>query len=175
MTSLNTLDTNLYKIQKFCKLNSDITYLIIPYTYSYQSKDLLNDIRSYSRTLNIVYNYYNRWFLSPSIRAYSFWFNNYLWWYLREGLTRKDHILLLSECKKRLKIYQLYSRLYNFVNVEHPLFQSYLNKRVNQLRNSSIITKNIILDNRIIWGLLNPSQRDWFIKDTCNNNNIIMI
>ena len=167
MTSLDTnTNTNLDKIQNFCKLNADITYLIIPYTYSYQSKDLLNDIRSYVYTLNIVNDYYDRWFLTPSIRAHSFWFNNYLWWYLREGLTRKDHIILLKY-KKRLKIYQLYSRLYKFLNVEHPLFQSYVTNRVNKLRNSNIITKNLILDNRIIWGLLKPSQRDWFIKDTC--------
>jgi hypothetical protein len=59
MTILNTLD----KIQQFCKINSDITYLIIPYTYSYQSKDLLNDIRSYVYTLNIVNDYYDKWFL----------------------------------------------------------------------------------------------------------------
>ena len=167
MTSLDTnKNKNLYKIQKFCKLNADITYLIIPYTYSYQSKDLLNDIRSYVYTLNIVYNYYNRWFLTPSIRAYSFWFNNYLWWYLREGLTRKDHMILLSESKKRLKMYQLYSRLYKFLNVEHPLFQSYLTKRVMRL-DVSINTKTLILNNRIIWGLLKPIQREWFIKDTC--------
>jgi hypothetical protein len=165
MTQLITLDTKLDKIHKFCKLNADITYLIIPYTYSYQSKDLLNDIRSYVNTLNMVNDYYDRWFLTPSIRARSFWFNNYLWWYLREGLTSQDHMILLSECKKRLKIYQLYSRLYKFLNVEHPLFHSYLNKRVIRL-DVSINTKTLILNNRIIWGLLKPSQRDWFINDT---------
>ena len=161
-TNTNT-DTKLDKIQKFCKLNADITYLIIPYTYSYQSKDLLNDIRSYVYTLNIVNNYYDRWFLTPSIRAYSFWFNNYLWWYLREGLTREDHIILLSKCKKRLKIYQLYSRLYKFLNVENILFESYLNKRLIKLNNSVINTKTLILNNRIIWGLLKPCQRELFI------------
>ena len=166
MTTLNT-NVKLSKIQNFCKLNLDITYLIIPYTYSYQSKDLLNDIRSYVNTLNIVNDYYGRWFLTPSVRAHSFWFNNYLWWYLREGLTREDHMILLSECKKRLKIYQLYSRLYKFLNSENILFESYVTTRVNKLRNSGIITKNLILDNRIIWGLLKPSQREWFIKDTC--------
>ena len=49
MTIVNTLDTNLKKIQNFCKINADITHLIIPYTYSYQSKDLLNDIRSFNK------------------------------------------------------------------------------------------------------------------------------
>ena len=169
MSILNTLDTNtntkLDKIQKFCKINADITHLIIPYTYSYQSKDLLNDIRSYVYTLNIVNDYYSRWFLTPSIRAHSFWFNNYLWWYLREGLTREDHMILLKY--KSLKISQLYSRLYKFLNAENVLFQAYVTKRVNKLRNSNVITKNLILDNRIIWGLLKPSQREWFIKDTC--------
>ena len=48
MTTLNT-NVKLDKIQNFCKLNTDITYLIIPYTYSYQSKDLLNDIRSFNK------------------------------------------------------------------------------------------------------------------------------
>ena len=146
MTILNTLDTNtntnLDKIQKFCKLNADIMYLIIPYTHSYQSKDLLNDIRSYVYTLNIVNDYYGRWFLTPSIRAHSFWFNNYLWWYLREGLTREDHIILLKY--KSLKISQLYSRLYKFLNTKNILFQSYVTKQINKLRNSNIITKNII-------------------------------
>jgi len=165
MTILNTLDTNLKKIQNFCKINADITNLIIPYTYSYQSKDLLNDIRTYVNTLNRVNDYYNKWFLTPSIRARSFWLNNYLWWYLREGLTSQDHMILLSECKKRLKIYQLYSRLYKFLNVEHPLFQSYLNKRVIRL-DVSINTKTLILNNRIIWGLLKPKQRELFITDT---------
>jgi hypothetical protein len=164
MTTLNT-NVKLDKIQNFCKLNTDITYLIIPYTYSYQSKDLLNDIRSYVYTLNIVNDYYSRWFLTPSVRAHSFWFNNYLWWYLREGLSREDHMILLKY--KSLKISQLYSRLYKFLNAENKLFQSYVTTRVNKLRNSGIITKNLILDNRIIWGLLKPSQREWFIKDTC--------
>ena len=165
MTPLNTLDTNLKKIQKFCKSNADITHLIIPYTYSYQSKDLLNDIRSYSYTLNSVHNYYNKWFpYSSSFRAHHFWLNNYLWWYLREGLTREDHIILLSKCNKRLKIYQLYSRLYKFLNVENILFESYLNKRLIKLNNSVINTKTLILNNRIIWGLLKPSQREWFIE-----------
>jgi len=116
LNTLDTLDTNLKKIQIFCKLNADITHLIIPYTYSYQSKNLLNDISSYVNTLNSVHDYYSRWFPSSSSRSHNFWFNNYLWWYLREGLTRKDHIILLLECKKRLRIYQIYSRLYNFLN-----------------------------------------------------------
>jgi len=166
MTILNTLDTNLEKIQKFCKLNSDITHLIIPYTYSYQSKDLLNDIRSYVNTLTIVNDYYSRWFPSSSSRSHNFWFNNYLWWYLREGLTRQDHMILLSECKKRLRIYQLYSRLYNFLNAENVLFHSYLTKRLIQLNNCAINTKTLILNNRIIWGLLKPKQRELFINDT---------
>ena len=51
---MTTLDCKLQKIQNFCKLNSDITHLIIPYTYSYQSKNLLNDISSYVNTLNSV-------------------------------------------------------------------------------------------------------------------------
>jgi hypothetical protein len=160
---MKILDTNLQQIQNFCKLNSDITHLIIPYTYSYQSKDLLNDIRSYGYTLNIVHNYYSRWFPSTSSQSHNFWFNNYLWWYLREGLTREDHIVLLKHKHKRLKIYQLYSRLYKFVNAENLLFQSYLNKRLIKLDNSTINAKNLILNNRIIWGLLKPSQRELFI------------
>ena len=169
MTTLNTLDTKLDKIQNFCKLNADITHLIIPYTYSYQSKDLLNDIKSYVNALNSVHDYYNKWFpySSSLLRAHHFWLNNYLWWYLREGLTRKDHIILLLECKKRLIIYQLYSRLYNFLNAENVLFHSYLTKRLIQLNNSAINTKTLILNNRIIWGLLNPKQRELFINDTC--------
>jgi hypothetical protein len=169
MTTLK-IDTNskLDKIQNFCKLNSDITHLIIPYTYSYQSKDLLNDIRSYVNVLNMIHDYYNKWFpYSSLLRAHHFWLNNYLWWYLREGLTREDHIILLSKCNKRLKIYQLYSRLYKFLNVENILFESYLNKRFEKLNNSVINTKTLILNNRIIWGLLKPSQREWFINDTC--------
>lgn len=164
MTIVNTLDTNLKKIQNFCKINADITNLIIPYTHSYQSKDLLTDIRSYVNTLNNVHDYYSRWF--PSSRSHNFWFNNYLWWYLREGLTRQDHMILLSECKKRLRIYQLYSRLYNFLNAENVLFHSYLTKRLIQLNNCVINSKTLILNNRIIWGLLKPKQRELFINDT---------
>ena len=161
MTTLTKLD----KIQNFCKLNADITHLIISYTYSYQSKDLLNDIRSYVNTLHMVHDYYNKWFpySSSLLRAHHFWLNNYLWWYLREGLTREDHIILLSKCNKRLKIYQLYSRLYKFLNAETIDFQSYLNKRLEKLNNSVINTKTLILNNRIIWGLLKPCQRELFI------------
>jgi hypothetical protein len=163
MTTLTTL-TKLDKIQNFCKLNADITHLIISYTYSYQSKDLLNDIKSYVNTLHSVQDYYNKWFpYSSSLRAHHFWLNNYLWWHLREGLTREDHIILLSKCNKRLKIYQLYSRLYKFLNAETIDFQSYLNKRLAKLNNSVINTKTLILNNRIIWGLLKPCQRELFI------------
>ena len=75
-------------------------------------------------------------------------------------------MILLSECKKRLRIYQLYSRLYNFLNTENVLFHSYLTKRLIQLNNCAINTKSLILNNRIIWGLLKPKQRELFINDT---------
>ena len=45
-------------------LPEDILYKIISYSYSPQPKELLEDIRDYSSTLNTVGNvYYNRWIL----------------------------------------------------------------------------------------------------------------
>ena len=65
---MTTLEANLQKIQSFCKSNTDIMNIIIPYTYSYKSKELLEDIISYVDTINIIRNYYNRWFPYPYLK-----------------------------------------------------------------------------------------------------------
>jgi len=47
------------------KLPEDIIFnCIIPYTYSPQSKELLNDVRSFTNTLEIISTiYYNEWII----------------------------------------------------------------------------------------------------------------
>uniref|UniRef100_A0A6C0JGR1 Uncharacterized protein n=1 Tax=viral metagenome TaxID=1070528 RepID=A0A6C0JGR1_9ZZZZ len=46
------------------KLPMDIILHIIPYTYNFQKKDLLNDIKSYSEAKTLLSNnYYNYWII----------------------------------------------------------------------------------------------------------------
>ena len=155
---------NLEKIQNFCKLNTDIMNIIIPYTYSYKPKELLQDIRSYVDTMNIIRNYYDRWFPYPLLKhSHNYWLNNHIWWYLKEGLTREDHILFLLKCK-RLKIYKIHSRLYKFFNVDNNDLNTYLQKRYNRFHNLN--TNELILNNNMIVGLLKPNERQHFIDSS---------
>lgn len=161
---MTTLEANLQKIQSFCKSNTDIMNIIIPYTYSYKSKELLEDIISYVDTINIIRNYYNRWFPYPYLKhVHNYWLNNHIWWYLKEGLTEEDHILFLSKCK-RLKIHKIHSRLYKFFNLENNDMNIYLRKRLKKLHNLN--TNELILNNNMIFGLLKPNERRNFIDTT---------
>lgn len=166
---MTKLQYNLQKIQNFCKLNNDIMHIIIPYTHSYQSSELLEDIISYVHTLNIIRNYYNRWFSYPDFKhQHNFWLNNHIWWYLKQGLTKEDHISLLFKCK-RLKIYQIHSRLYKFLNAINNDINAYLYKRLKKMNNYK--TNELILNNCMIWGLLKPKERQHFIDTICENYN----
>jgi len=163
---MSTLDCKLQKIQNFCKLNNDIMHIIIPYTHSYQSREILEDIISYIHTLNIINNYYNRWYPYPDFKhSNNFWLNNHIWWFLKEGLTREDHIGLLLKCK-RLKIYKIYSRLYKFLNLQNIDINEYLRVRLKKLDTNKHNTTQLILENRVIWGLLKPNERVKFIENT---------
>jgi hypothetical protein len=159
---MNTLRPTLTQINHFCKLNQDIMNIIISYTYSYQPPHLLEDIISYIKTKKIVHHYYKIRYASININLDNIvsndWFYNDIWWHLQDGLTGREHMLLLLK-NKRLKTYQLYSRLYKFLNAEDNVIYKYLHERINKC------SKNINLDTNIIWGLLTPNQRQRFIDD----------
>ena len=163
---MNTLTPTLSKINRFCKSNKDMMNLIISYTYSFQPNHLLEDIRSYTKTKQIAKNYYKYRYASIHINLDEIgsneWFYNDLWWHLQDGLTGYEHMRLLFQ-NKRLKTYQLYSRLYRFLHAEDTIMYKYLYERINKC------SKNINLDTNIIWGLLTPTQRQRFI----DNNNFI--
>jgi hypothetical protein len=159
-----SLEYNLQKICIFCKSNTDIMNIIIPYTYSYKSKELLEDIRSYVDTTNIIRNYYNKWFPYPFLKhSHNYWLNNHIWWYLKEGLSHEDHILFLSKCK-RLKIHKIHSRIYKFFNTENNDINTYLRKRFKKFNNLN--TSGLILNNNMIIGLLTPNERQHFIDSS---------
>lgn len=159
---MNTLEPRLTQINHFCKLNQDMMNIIISYTYSYQSPQLLEDIISYIKTKKILHDYYKIRYASININLDDIvsndWFYNDIWWYLQDGLTGREHMMLLLK-NKRLKTYQLYSRLYKFLNAEDKVLYKYLHERINKC------SKNINLDTNIIWGLLTPNQRQRFIDD----------
>lgn len=163
---MNTLNPTLLKINTFCSKNQDMMNIIISYTYSYQPKHLLEDIISYIQTKQIANHYYKFLYASININLgetdCNEWLYNDIWWYLQDGLTSREHMLLLLK-NKRLKTYQLYSRLYKFLNAKDTVIYKYLNERITKC------SKNINLDTNIIWGLLKPNQRQRFIE----NNNFI--
>ena len=163
---MNTFAPTLTQINQFCKANQDIMNIIISYTYSYQPPQLLEDIISYIKTKKILHQYYKIRYASININLDDIvsndWFYNDVWWHLQDGLTGREHMMLVLK-NKRLKTYQLYSRLYKFLNAEDSVIYTYLNERINKC------SKNINLDTNIIWGLLKPNQRQRFI----DNNNFI--
>jgi hypothetical protein len=163
---MNTLEPTLLKINHFCNSNKDMMNIIISYTYSYQPKILLEDILSYIQTKQTVNHYYKFRYASININLddidFNEWFYNDIWWHLQDGLTGREHMMLLLK-NKRLKTYQLYSRLYKFLNAEDTIIYKYLKERITKC------SKNINLDTNIIWGLLKPTQRQRFIE----NNNFI--
>lgn len=163
---MNTLETTLTRITQFCILNKDVMNIILSYTYSCQPKHLLEDIISYIKTKRMIKHYYKIRYASININFDELhsneWFYSDMWWHLQEGLTGREHMLLLLK-NKRLTTYQIYSRLYKFLNAEDTIIYKYLHERINKC------SKNINLDTNIIWGLLKPNQRQRFI----DNNNFI--
>ena len=132
------------------KLPVDIVRHIIPYTYSCQSPELLQDIRSfYSTRINIYSRYYEQYFViwnnSTEFEDQE-WLVNDLF-----GFANKDRALM-------------YGYIDDFYLIFFRNFSLSSKKEVEKFI-SVIEGKSLSTQINIFWGLFTPEERDQFIKD----------
>jgi hypothetical protein len=134
------------------KLPEDIIFnCIIPYTYSPQSKELLNDIRSFINTLEIISTiYYNEWIIhykeeEPEDKN---WLINDILNYLKKDLIQYQHFFFRNP-----NVVKLWYKLYS-INTD---FRS---ERYIEVLDKMPVECRI----RRFWGIFTPDERDDFIK-----------
>jgi hypothetical protein len=134
------------------KLPEDIIFnCIIPYTYSTQSKELLNDIRSFTNTLEIIsIIYYNEWIIhyqepEPEDRN---WLINDIFNYLKKKSYSVSALFLQNP-----NIVKLWYRLYSINSIN-------TNFRLERILDKIPVECGI----RRFWGIFTPYERNDFIK-----------
>lgn len=138
---------------KFSDLPIDIINHIIPYTYSIQPRELLEDIRSYSDTKESIENIY-----------YDLWFKDDLW-FEEDGDEIVDKCWLINDLFAFANDYN--PTIFGFVDSFYNIFSrnimlkkdfEKINNFIGKLENESI-EKQI----NIFWGLFNMEERMDFI------------
>ena len=133
--------------QLISKLPDDIINHIIPYTYNFQNKKLLEDIQNYNETKYILYNYY-----------YSLWIDFYgenepedKYWLINDLIAYSNdfHATMNGYVNK---FYDIWSR--NIFLKTRQEIDIYFEK---------IERKNVMSQINIILGLLTPEERDEII------------
>ena len=131
------------------KLPMDIIHHIIPYTYNFQNKDLLDDIKSYSESKTILSNYYyNYWiiFIQSQEPQDKYWLVNDLFAYANNY---------------NATMYGYVEEFYNIFK-RNPFLQSNqdIDRYILNLEKKDVTTQiNVFL------GMLTPNQRNDII---CN-------
>ena len=118
---------------------------IIPYTYSFQSKELLSDIRSYYNDFSIIENYY-------------YCLHN-------PKIFMNDLIIFCNN-----NVYSVFSINYNFQSIlrRHIYYKNKSNKKLYKFVKYIINCNNIRKVERyaqFIWGLLTSLERTNFINE----------
>jgi hypothetical protein len=135
----------MYEIIK--RLPEDIINLIIPYTYSVQSKELVDDIQSYFSKKKIINTiYYGIWFDSHEEYADKNWLINDLISFAN------DYNATMFGYKE--SFYNIFSRNIMLKNDENKV-----NNYIIHLENENV-EKQI----NICWGLFTPEEREDFIE-----------
>jgi hypothetical protein len=133
----------------FKKLPDEIKWYILSFHANPQPKYLLNDIKHYTSSRNIIQNIYiRRWDWSP-VESPDEWLDNDLVGYLN------NNVATMSGYVNR--IYDVFSR--------HFMAQKYTKTQLISIFNS--YPKNIKRTNNLLWGILTMEERDGFIEVEC--------
>ena len=128
------------------KLPEDIISLIIPYTYSLQSKELIDDIQTYFSKKKIITRIYSKWwFDSNEENADKNWLHNDLISFAN------DYNATMFGFKE--SFYNIFSR-----NIMLKKDENKIDKYIVRLENEKVEKKI-----NIFWGLFTPEEREDFI------------
>lgn len=128
------------------KLPIDIVNNIISYTYSPQSKELMNDIKSYFKTKRKVFaDYHDMWFDDIYEDSDKSWLINDLYSFAND-YNPTIFIYVHS-------FYAIFARLF-MLNANRHKINTYISKLENEK-----IDKQI----NIFWGIFTPEERNDFI------------
>ena len=138
----------LFNESTFNKLPIELIYIILSYTPQPQSKELTEDIKNYYESKKILLqSYHNYWIFKwqenePADKE----------WVLND-LFRYSNKIIPSMNGYVDEFYELFFRKFNMITKE-------------QVNKYTIIMYNKSLDSQIniFWGLLNPKERNEFIK-----------
>jgi hypothetical protein len=130
------------------RLPNDIINYIIPYTYNFQNKELLEDIKNYNKTKCILYNYY-----------YNLWINFY-------GENEpEDKYWLINDLIAYSNDYHATMNGYvnKFYNIWHRNFFFKTREEID-IYFEKIQKKEVESQINILLGLMMPEERDEVIN-----------
>jgi len=140
------------ELSKFImSLPKEIQNHIISYTYSTQSIQLVEDIRNYVFSKNIVQTiYYDRWVYTFEYEEHADhnWLNNDLFGYMNEGQA--------TMFGYRARFHDILSRDYS-INLNHKLYIKFLRRQY--------YTNCVKQTNNLLWGLLKVEERNEFLEN----------
>jgi hypothetical protein len=134
--------------EMIAKLPMDIILHIIPYTYNFQKKHLLDDIKSYSESKKILLNYY-----------YNYW-------------------IIFIQCQEPQDKYWLVNDLFAYTNNYNPTMNGYVEQFYNIFKRNIFLQGNQHIDRYILnlekkdvtsqinvfLGMLKPEERNDLIN-----------
>lgn len=134
--------------EMIAKLPMDIILHIIPYTYNFQKKHLLDDIKSYSESKKILFNYY-----------YNYW-------------------IIFIQCQEPQDKYWLVNDLFAYTNNYNPTMNGYVEQFYNIFKRNIFLQGNQHIDRYILnlekkdvtsqinvfLGMLTPEERNDLIN-----------
>ena len=132
------------------RLPLDIVRMILPYTYSPQAKEIMEDIHSYFESKKTICDiFYLKYvdLLSNERHADMNWLVNDILCFMNNH--RSSYYKYADKC------YSICTRNYMLRNVDPSTIRKILNKSYNT---------NIHFQFRIYWGLLLPEERHEFIR-----------
>jgi hypothetical protein len=138
------------------KLPMDIIHHIIPYTYNFQKKDLLDDIKNYTESKTILSNYY-----------YNYW-------------------IIFIQSQEPQDKYWLVNDLFAYANNYNPSMYGYVEEFYNIFKRNTFLQSNQDIDRYILnlekkdvtsqinvfLGMLTPNQRNDIITN-CSHYSIL--
>lgn len=141
------------------KLPMDIIHHIIPYTYNFQNKDLLDDIKSYSESKTILSNYY-----------YNYW-------------------IIFIQSQEPQDKYWLVNDLFAYANSYNPSMYGYVESFYNIFKRNTFLQSDEDIDRYILnlekkdvtsqinvfLGMLTPEQRNDIICNCFHYSNTIAV
>lgn len=131
------------------KLPIDIVRYIIPYTYNIQNKNLLVDIKNYSKTKTKLYNiYYNYWILALGEEE------------------PEDKNWIINDIFRHLNNYQLFEMRYSKYIYDIFTRNICIKDIKKYIKNFEKKTVNTQIN--IFWGLFTSEERDLFCGNCYN-------